>query len=463
MGNCGSDSSSKQGGQQPPAPPPRATRQTSSLPKASPVLECVQPTSAPNKSDPRIAKAQREAKDHVEVLFFPDSKVLVPEPEEGGPPEEAVENSSKYSIDEEECKSYWRLLTEISEPAHIKSILLTLPSDPCDSLVQSLHMVHELSHEGTAEEQLDVRVLVGADVSFEMCQKLREQGQAQVRSISDSCMSPSRRSSAASRGSSAAAQGAPAAPKPSQLNHRFIVVNGDLVVNGSFDHTEDDILSRTSTLVYKNTAIGKRFVEEFEKIWGESVGLDESNRDVKSKFVLRYDESDQVYLFPDGKNQSSVRESCLTALVGHVASTTEKGEHKGARREVVGVLSTLHKDDCLHCFTMAALSHGVQVRLIFDELPDRSVMRTLDHAKIKYRKAPPPEVLDPRSGKSLRDVKHRFVVIDDLELITGSFDWYARGSRYNYENAVISRNGEAVKTFKAEFETLWGLASAISE
>ena len=50
---------------------------------------------------------------------------------------------------------------------------------------------------------------------------------------------------------------------------------------------------------------------------------------------------------------------------------------------------------------------------------------------------------------------NKFVVIDDLVLVTGSFNWTSQAVTGNQENLCIIDNKQFVKDYKVEFERLW--------
>jgi len=50
---------------------------------------------------------------------------------------------------------------------------------------------------------------------------------------------------------------------------------------------------------------------------------------------------------------------------------------------------------------------------------------------------------------------HKFMVVDDRSLLTGSYNWTLSAARYNHENIVLTQEGGVVKSFLKEFERLW--------
>ncbi len=53
---------------------------------------------------------------------------------------------------------------------------------------------------------------------------------------------------------------------------------------------------------------------------------------------------------------------------------------------------------------------------------------------------------------------HKFVVIDDQFVITGSYNWSAAAENRNDENVVVINGEEVARLFKAEFERVWSEA-----
>ena len=57
------------------------------------------------------------------------------------------------------------------------------------------------------------------------------------------------------------------------------------------------------------------------------------------------------------------------------------------------------------------------------------------------------------SDKSL--MHHKFAVVDDKKVVTGSLNWTRSGSEINNENIVITDNYRIVTAFNDEFRRLW--------
>ena len=50
---------------------------------------------------------------------------------------------------------------------------------------------------------------------------------------------------------------------------------------------------------------------------------------------------------------------------------------------------------------------------------------------------------------------HKFMVVDDRELTTGSYNWTHSAARYNHENILVTKETGVVKSFLKQFEQLW--------
>ncbi len=50
---------------------------------------------------------------------------------------------------------------------------------------------------------------------------------------------------------------------------------------------------------------------------------------------------------------------------------------------------------------------------------------------------------------------HKFAIIDEKILITGSYNWTVSAEKENYENIIITDNRQLVKSFLKEFKKLW--------
>jgi len=122
------------------------------------------------------------------------------------------------------------------------------------------------------------------------------------------------------------------------------------------------------------------------------------------------------------------------------------------QREIEGAEDSL--DICVFTITddrlteriIAAHRRGVSVRIITDN--DKQYDTGSDIARLV--KAHVPTRFDPDNDH----MHHKFAIVDDARLITGSYNW-TRGATHNHENVLIFAHDATVKRFADEFERLW--------
>lgn len=65
--------------------------------------------------------------------------------------------------------------------------------------------------------------------------------------------------------------------------------------------------------------------------------------------------------------------------------------------------------------------------------------------------------IEVKVDKSPYHMHHKFAVIDNRMVLTGSYNWTLSAAMHNHENLLISSDKEVVKRFGEEFERLWKL------
>ena len=60
-----------------------------------------------------------------------------------------------------------------------------------------------------------------------------------------------------------------------------------------------------------------------------------------------------------------------------------------------------------------------------------------------------------RIDRSSNHMHHKFAVIDQKELINGSFNWTRSASKYNQENIVVTNDSKLLGAFQNAFNKLW--------
>jgi mitochondrial cardiolipin hydrolase len=91
--------------------------------------------------------------------------------------------------------------------------------------------------------------------------------------------------------------------------------------------------------------------------------------------------------------------------------------------------------------------HGVKIRIITDNDKCRDygsdIRRLCDIG------------LEIRTDRTPYHMHHKFAIIDDQLLLTGSYNWTRSAADNNHENIITTAHKEIVNGFLHEFELLW--------
>jgi phosphatidylserine/phosphatidylglycerophosphate/cardiolipin synthase-like enzyme len=60
-----------------------------------------------------------------------------------------------------------------------------------------------------------------------------------------------------------------------------------------------------------------------------------------------------------------------------------------------------------------------------------------------------------RTDETPNHMHHKFAIVDDSILITGSYNWTRSAERYNHENVLITYDQGSIKAYDQEFDKLW--------
>src|SRR5215471_19243417 len=95
--------------------------------------------------------------------------------------------------------------------------------------------------------------------------------------------------------------------------------------------------------------------------------------------------------------------------------------------------------------------NGVRVRLVVDgnRYPESAATRQLLSSS-RF----PCRVAYGRNGAGSK-MHHKFALLDDSVVVTGSYNWTFASEEENYENVLILREPRLVGNYQAEFEALW--------
>lgn len=130
-------------------------------------------------------------------------------------------------------------------------------------------------------------------------------------------------------------------------------------------------------------------------------------------------------------------ETCLNAIISGINK---------AQRSIKICVFTI-SDDRITRAILQAHRRGIRVKILTDneKLFDKgSDIRELAQAGIPVR-----------IDNTPNHMHHKFAILDDKTVLTGSYNWTRSAALYNHENLIISDDKTLVKDFGREFDRLW--------
>jgi mitochondrial cardiolipin hydrolase len=130
-------------------------------------------------------------------------------------------------------------------------------------------------------------------------------------------------------------------------------------------------------------------------------------------------------------------EFCRQAIVAQL---------KAAERDVKICVFTI-SDDHITAAILDCHRRGVPIAILTDN--DKS----FDHGSDIRLLAN--EGLNIKMDISRNHMHHKFMIVDERSVVTGSYNWTSSAARFNHENILVSYERAVVKSFGKEFERLW--------
>ncbi len=104
-------------------------------------------------------------------------------------------------------------------------------------------------------------------------------------------------------------------------------------------------------------------------------------------------------------------------------------------------------DDRITQAIMTSHKKGLEIKIITDN--DKSSDLGSDIEQLAR------EGIAVKVDNTPNHMHHKFMVVDDRSLLTGSYNWTRSAARYNHENILVTQESSVVRSFLKEFERLW--------
>ena len=258
------------------------------------------------------------------------------------------------------------------------------------------------------------------------------------------------------------------------MHHKFVVIDGMQVITGSANATSSGLHGDAGAsnsrgnvnhlLSIRSRELADLFREEFQRMWGDGpggkqdslFGLTKESGGVKTVMVgkTRID----VLFAPHRKREP-------------VHSLTWLGEQLASAERSIDMALFVFSAQQLTSVLQGRVEAGVDVRLVADPgFASRPFSEVLDllgvslpdrNCKIERDNQPFEQALKgvgtPRLARGDK-LHHKFAVIDNKKVITGSFNWSPAAAHINDETLLVIHSPKLAKHFSREMDRLWDTA-----
>ncbi len=255
------------------------------------------------------------------------------------------------------------------------------------------------------------------------------------------------------------------------MHHKFVVVDRSLVITGSANFTSSGMhgdagASRSRgninhLLSIRSSELAGLFRAEFEQMWGDGPGGEQNSQFGRGK---------------DNRGLKAVRVNGITVHVlfaPHSKKSPEHGlilirEQLAAAKRSIDMALFVFSDQSLTNVLAEKINAGIDIRLLADpsfasrsfsevldllgvELPDRFCKLEADNRPLK---SPLQTVGTPRLARGDK-LHHKFAVIDNKTVITGSFNWSPAAAHTNDETLLVIHSPILAAHFTREMNRMW--------
>jgi phosphatidylserine/phosphatidylglycerophosphate/cardiolipin synthase-like enzyme len=255
------------------------------------------------------------------------------------------------------------------------------------------------------------------------------------------------------------------------MHHKFIVVDRSLVITGSANFTSSGMhgdagASRSRgnvnhLLSIRSSELAELFRDEFQRMWGDGPGGEQNSQ------------------FGRGKASPGLESVQVDGIPVNVLFAPHSRQHQGHGLDVIGEQLNAAKrsiDMALFVFSEQSLTSvlaermtsGVEIRLLADpgfasrsfsevldllglELPDRFCKLEAENHPLE---TPLQSVGTPKLASSDK-LHHKFAVIDNKTVITGSFNWSPAAAHTNDETLMVIHSPKLAAHFTREMNRMW--------
>lgn len=212
------------------------------------------------------------------------------------------------------------------------------------------------------------------------------------------------------------------------MHHKFVVADGQRVWTGSANWTTSGLRSNANDAVrIDHPELASRYTEAFERLFVEEK-FGDSTLGISAQPVVVDESNVRVYFAPHPQLEDEIIRYIQEA------------------QQSIRIAMFAYTNDKIHKALLDAMTRGVNIQALWGNRTQRdcdvSEIDEMLQLNIGY--------IVPIAGA----MHHKFVLIDDQRLITGSANWSANGVKYNDENILVIENPALVSAYNNHFNQL---------
>jgi len=259
------------------------------------------------------------------------------------------------------------------------------------------------------------------------------------------------------------------------MHHKFIVIDKTMLVATSANFTLSGIhgdLNNLDTqgnannlLTIKSEPLAKIFLEEFNLMWGDGVGGNQDSQFGLNKKIREFsplpigDSRVEVHFSPLSETQPWIRSSngFISQQLADAATTVNLALFVFTDQKIVDTLAQVHQKGAT---VQGLIDSGFAYRYYSEGL-DMLGVALLRNCQEEANNQP---WLSPISTVGVPELAegdklhHKFAVIDQKTVITGSHNWSASANHQNDEFVLVIQNPTIAAHYEREFKQLYDRA-----
>lgn len=225
------------------------------------------------------------------------------------------------------------------------------------------------------------------------------------------------------------------------------------IINYLKQSIEDDILSKGEKKTVRELLLQNPLSQEQQNFLYHTL-YDLANQkanDHNYRFVIEWLHRTSSALSSVNTTNASAPKSEVFFSPGESCRNTIINQINNAKVCLRLCIFTISDDQITNAIITAA-KRGLDIKIITDN--DKSL--DLGSDILRFAKSG----LSIKMDNTPDHMHHKFMVIDNQRVLTGSYNWTRSASRVNHENILLTSEEIVVKAFIAEFAKLWDVMSA---